>query len=183
MNEYCAVFIDRDGTIIEDVHYAREPEKIYLLPNAAEGLRVMASKGYLIFVVSNQSGVGRGLIQDHEFNAVHEKVCELLRSASVEITEFIYCFHHPEDQCNCRKPKTGLIPKSFQEKPINFKKSFAIGDSDCDLKLGDNLGSKAFLVLTGKGKETQRVLSERGELDRYTVSADLAEIARALPKI
>jgi D-glycero-D-manno-heptose 1,7-bisphosphate phosphatase len=181
MTDSVAVFVDRDGTIIEDVHYANDPTKIFLLPGAAAGLRKMREKGYLIYVVSNQSGVGRGLINDEQFRAVHEKFCHLLQQEKVEITEFVYCFHRPEDECNCRKPRTGLIPKITEGKRLDWKRCFTVGDSDCDLKLGDNMGAQAFLIQTGKGLTTAQTLKERGELARYVVCHGLSEVAEQLP--
>ncbi|MCX6102896.1 MAG: HAD-IIIA family hydrolase [Proteobacteria bacterium] len=97
-----AVFLDRDGTIIEDTHYPKNPDEVVLIPSAIEGLKLMREKGYLLFVISNQSGVGRGLIQDHEFKKVHEKVCALLKDSKIEIDGFAFCFHPPEDLCSCR---------------------------------------------------------------------------------
>ena len=109
-----AVFLDRDGTIIEDAHYITDPDKVVLLPNAIEGLRLMSKKGYLLYIISNQSGVGQGIISEDDFLSVHQRVCELLQKESVPINEFLFCFHHPEDGCHCRKPQTGLVPRRFQ---------------------------------------------------------------------
>jgi D-glycero-D-manno-heptose 1,7-bisphosphate phosphatase len=176
-----AVFLDRDGTIIEDLHYPREPEKVSLTPNASEGLRLMNSKGYLLFVVSNQSGVGRGIIKDNEFKAVHEKTCELLKAQNVEIAEFAYCFHLPEDHCSCRKPKPGLVLPQFQGHPIDFARSFVVGDKECDLELADNIRASGNLVLTGKGAGTRERLRQLGLENKYRVFPDLLAVAESLP--
>ena len=106
-----AIFIDRDGTIIEDQHYPRDAEAVKLLPGATEGLQMMVKKGYKLYVIRNQSGVGRGIISDSEFIGVHQRTCELLQEKGIEIVEFAYCLHHPEDKCDCRKPEIGLVPK------------------------------------------------------------------------
>lgn len=150
-----AAFLDRDGTIIEDAHYPKHPDQVRLLPGAVEGLKLLRRKGYLIFVVSNQSGVGRGLIQESEFLAVHRRFCEVLQQNGVEIAEFSYCLHHPDDPCLCRKPKTGLVPRKYQDQRIDFKHSVVIGDRDSDLELGVQLGAKSILVRTGKGAVTE----------------------------
>lgn len=176
-----AVFLDRDGTIIEDLHYPREAEKVRLVPGAAEGLRELVKKGYLLFVVSNQSGVGRGIIKDHEFKAVHEKTCELLKGEGIEIAEFGYCFHIPDDECACRKPEIGLVPKKYQGESLDWTNSFVIGDKECDLELGTNIGATSYLVLTGKGKKSFEELSEAGRFETYRVKPSLVDVAADIP--
>ncbi len=173
-----AVFLDRDGTIVEDMHYPKDPSQIRLLPEAIDGLKLMQKKGYTLFVVSNQSGVGRGIIHDSEFKAVHDRICELLKENEVEIAEFSYCFHHPDDHCKCRKPETGLVPREISGTPVNFSESFAVGDKQCDVQLGMNLGVKeSFLVLTGKGEaESKKIKS-----DDVRIVKTLLEMAKELP--
>ena len=150
-----AAFLDRDGTIIEDAHYASRPDQVKLISGAAEGLKMLTRKGYLLFVVSNQSGVGRGLIQESEFLAVHARFCEVLQEQGIEIAEFAYCLHHPDDPCLCRKPKTGLVPRKYKGAVIDFTRSVVIGDRGSDVELGVQLGAKPILVRTGKGASTE----------------------------
>lgn len=178
-----AVFLDRDGTIMEDTHYPKEAEKVKLIPSAVQGLLLMKEKGYLLFVVSNQSGVGRGIISDEQFTEVHGRLCELLQTHHVEIDEFFYCFHKPEDQCRCRKPNTGLAIKEFKGKKILLSQSFVVGDKECDLGLADNLGAKGILVLTGKGKTTLENLESQNLSQRYEVCENLLEMAENLVPI
>ena len=102
------VILDRDGTIIEDTHYIKDPSDVRLLPEAVPGLRRLNELGCPLYVLSNQSGVGRGIITTAQFWAVHQRVCALLQAEKVEIVEFLYCFHKPEDACPCRKPAAGL---------------------------------------------------------------------------
>jgi D-glycero-D-manno-heptose 1,7-bisphosphate phosphatase len=149
-----AIFLDRDGTIIEDRHYPRDPAEVTLTPGALEGLRAMSEKGYLLFIVSNQSGVGRGIISDVQFRAVHERVCELLKAGGVDIASFGYCFHTPEDNCRCRKPAVGLIPKEHAGVRIDWTGSLVVGDKPSDLMLAEKLGAKGVLVATGYGEKT-----------------------------
>lgn len=172
-----AVFLDRDGTIIEDQHYPREADKVKLIERAAEALKLMHEKGYLLFVISNQSGVGRGIISDAQFKAVHQKTCEILKRSAIEIAEFAYCFHHPEDHCQCRKPKTGLVPKTFSGDEIDLKNSVMVGDRKSDLLLGKNFGGQSYLVLTGHGKKTQHEIDP----EEFTVCEDIFEVAKKLP--
>lgn len=168
------VFLDRDGTIIEDQDYPRDASRVEFVPNAPEGMRRMKEKGYSIVVVSNQSGVGRGIISDKQFREVHDRFCTLLKDEKIEVDEFLYCFHHPDDPCKCRKPKTGLIPKSLGGEAIDFLNSIVVGDRKSDLELGDNLGSKSYLALSGKGADTQK------ETTGYTAVKDLLEVADLL---
>jgi D-glycero-D-manno-heptose 1,7-bisphosphate phosphatase len=175
-----AVFLDRDGTIIEDTHYIRDPNDVVLLPNAVLGLKKLKSQGYSLFVVSNQSGVGRGIISDTQFEAVHKKTCELLKAEGVEIDEFAYCFHRPEDECGCRKPRPGLITKTYQNQTIALEDSFVVGDKDCDLELAENVGAKPVLVLTGKGQKTFETLKEQGSIEKYSFFPDLLKFAESI---
>ncbi len=188
MNSRSAIFLDRDGTIIEDQHYPKDPSRVIFCPNASQGLRLMLDKGYLLFVVSNQSGVGRGLIRDDEFRAVHHRCAEILKNAHIEIAEFIYCLHRPEDDCQCRKPKIGQIPKTFKGQALDWKTSFTIGDRLSDLELADALGATGFLVLTGKGQETLKSLgragsSALGDTPRYGSCEDLLDFAEQIPLV
>lgn len=176
-----AIFLDRDGTIIEDSHYVRDPATVTLIPGATQALRELREKGYKLFVVSNQAGVGRGIISDTQFKEVHEKVCELLKAENVSIDEFYYCFHHPDDPCQCRKPKTGMVPKSFEGSPIDFASSYTVGDRDSDLELGLRLGTKAVLVRTGKGEKTVTEIESNPRFDSVLKFNDLPGFVKALP--
>jgi histidinol-phosphate phosphatase family protein len=178
-----AVFLDRDGTIIEDAHYVRDPEKVILLPGAAAALRTMRDKGYLLFVISNQSGVGRGIISDSQFEAVHRRFCELLAAEGVEINQFLYCFHRPEDDCGCRKPRAGLIPREFDGVPLAWDRSFTVGDKDCDLFLARPIGAKSYLVLSGKGAATWNELKDSKQASEFKVFETLGQVAADLPPV
>lgn len=178
MSELSAVFLDRDGTIIEDTHYPRDPDKVIVLPNALEGMKRLNEKGFSIFVISNQSGVGRGIITQAQFKAVHKRVCEHLQGAGIEVAEFFYCFHKPEDECNCRKPRPGLVPKTFQGKAFNFSKCYMVGDRDADLLLAQAIGANGFLVLTGKGQLTLNDM--KGSSVKYRVCKDLLDFAEQI---
>ena len=176
-----AVYLDRDGTIIEHVHYINDPNKVKLISHAGEGLRLMREKGYLLYVISNQSGVARGLIDDEQFKAVHEKFCDFLKQEGVEIAEFCYCFHHPDDKGSCRKPNTGLVAKEFNDKPIDLSQSVMVGDNKSDLQLAHNFGGKAYLVRTGDGEQTLTKLEKEDWREPYEIADNLLEIAKALP--
>jgi D-glycero-D-manno-heptose 1,7-bisphosphate phosphatase len=138
-----AIFLDRDNTLIEDEGYIHEPEKVRLLPGVPEGLRLLKEHGYLLIVVSNQSGIGRGYFKEEDFHAVNKKLQELLKPYNVQIDDFFFCPHRPEDGCNCRKPKTGMIEKAIKKWNIDVSESFVIGDKDIDVQLAINAGCKS----------------------------------------
>jgi histidinol-phosphate phosphatase family protein len=167
-----AVLLDRDGTIIEDADYPRDPNLVAWAPNALEGLSLMVKKGYRLFVVSNQSGVGRGIIKHEEFDAVHARFARLLVEAKIPIAGFGYCLHAPKENCACRKPKPGLVPQG-----IDPNSSFVVGDKVSDLELADAIGATGYLVLTGKGKASRDELKAK----RYQIFPDLLAVALTLP--
>lgn len=175
-----AVFLDRDGTIIEDSHYVRDPNDVHFIPGAMEGLLNLRSKNYFLFVVSNQAGVGRGIITDQQFKDVHAKFSKELEEKNVKIDAYYYCFHHPDDPCHCRKPKTGMVPKQFEGRPIDFSKSYVVGDRDSDLELGRRLGCQSVLVLTGKGEKTAEQLAA-SNAEGFIKAKDLLEFSRQAP--
>jgi len=135
-----AAFLDRDNTLIYDPGYIHEPEKVVLLEGVGEGLKKLKEAGYLLIVVSNQSGIGRGYFKEEDFWAVNRKLQELLKPYGVQIEDFFFCPHRPEENCNCRKPKTGLIETAVKKHQINLKRSVMIGDKDSDLECGINAG-------------------------------------------
>jgi len=167
------LFLDRDGTIIFDRGYLSDPAGVELLPGAAEGLLLLRQAGFLLVVVSNQSGVGRGRITRVDLDAVNRRLRELLERQGVAL-DGIYCCEHREDAgCNCRKPGTALVEEAARRLPIDLERSAVIGDKTSDVMLGRRLGCAAILVETGMG----------GADGAYTVepdfrAADLLEAAR-----
>ncbi|TCK02884.1 D-glycero-alpha-D-manno-heptose-1,7-bisphosphate 7-phosphatase [Phorcysia thermohydrogeniphila] len=137
-----AVFLDRDNTLIHDDGFIHEPEKVKLLPGVPEGLKLLKESGYLLIVTSNQSGIGRGYFQEDDFHAVNRKLQEFLKPYGVQIDDFFFCPHRPEDGCNCRKPRTGMVEKAAEKWNIDVSESFVIGDRDSDIQLAVNAGCK-----------------------------------------
>ena len=135
-----AVFIDRDGTIIFDHGYIKDPSLVELLPKVKEALSLLKKSGFMIFVVTNQSGIGRGMMTITDVQKVNTKMLELLSDNL--ITEILICPHAPHENCECRKPKTGLIKKVSEKYKLDLKASYAIGDKDADKELGENMGGK-----------------------------------------
>ncbi len=152
-----AVFLDRDGTINEDPGYLNDPERLKLLPGVAESLGRLKKAGFRLVVISNQSGVNRGLIPDGVLEKVHARLNELLAAAGGQIDRFEFCVHRPDEECECRKPKPRLILDATQALGIELGRSFMVGDKLSDLQAGRSSGCRAsLLVRTGDGAKTER---------------------------
>jgi D-glycero-D-manno-heptose 1,7-bisphosphate phosphatase len=147
-----AVFLDRDGTLNEDPGYLNDASQLKLLPGVGEALSLLKRAGFLLVVVSNQSGVGRGLIEVQSLCEIHKRLNVLLSPWSVQIDRFELCFHRPDEECECRKPKPKLIQDAAVELKIDLAQSYMIGDRISDLDAGVAAGCKAsILVRTGSG--------------------------------
>lgn len=152
------VFLDRDGTINEDVGYLSDPDGLVLIPGSASAVRRLNEAGVLVVVVSNQSGVGRGYYTDSDVEAVNRRLVLLLGEAGASVDALYWCSHHPDDGCECRKPGTGLVARAARELQIDAAGSYVVGDKVSDLQLADNIKAKGVLVLTGKGlKEAEKL--------------------------
>ncbi|MEK7615672.1 MAG: HAD family hydrolase [Patescibacteria group bacterium] len=133
-----AVFLDRDGPIILDTGHVRDHERVRLSEGAAEGIKLLKEHGFKVIVISNQAGVAKGIITTEQARAVHEKVISLLLSKGVEIDDVYYCFHHPDDACLCRKPKTQHVHDAAAKHGIDLARSFFVGDKEIDVQTGRN---------------------------------------------
>ncbi len=145
--------LDRDGTIIYERDYLSDPERAELLPGAAEGLRKMREMGLGLIVVSNQSGIGRGYFTDEDALSVNRRLIEMLEAERVKLEGIYYCPHAPDEDCECRKPKPGLVVKAVKKSGFNPADSFYIGDKACDIDLGRAFKGKTILVRTGYGEK------------------------------
>jgi len=142
-----AVFLDRDGTIIEDMVYLSDPERLRFLKGAVEGLRRLYSAGYELFVVTNQSGLKRGFLSLERLLVIHRKLDLLLRREGIIIKKFAFCPHHPNERCRCRKPETFMVKRILKEYPdINLEESYTVGDKYTDVLLGQKVGTKTILI-------------------------------------
>ncbi len=150
-----AVFLDRDGVLIEEVHLLTKPEQIRVLPGVAEALQKLKAAGFHLIVVSNQTVISRGLATEAEVKAVNSHMEKLLENAS--LLDGIYiCPHHPNatlasyrKNCDCRKPQPGLLLRAAEERAINLKDSFMVGDRITDIIAGARAGCRTILVQTG----------------------------------
>lgn len=141
-----AVFVDRDGTLIVDVGYPRDPELVEFLPGALNALRRLAQLGFSIVVISNQSGIGRGLVSNPEAEQVHQRFIDLLANSGVQLSGAYYCPHAPTDGCDCRKPAPGLIMRAANDLNLNPEQSFLVGDKSSDVEAGERARCKTILL-------------------------------------
>ncbi len=146
-----AVFLDRDGTLIEERNYLADPSGVKLLPGAAQALERFQTLGLSVVIVTNQSGVGRGYFTLADVERVHAQMLALLGPSAKAIEAIYICPHAPDAGCNCRKPRTGLVERAQQELGIDPQLSFVIGDKTADVQLARNVGARAVLVTTGYG--------------------------------
>jgi D-glycero-D-manno-heptose 1,7-bisphosphate phosphatase len=170
------IVLDRDGTVIVERHYLSAPEDVELIPQAASALRELRDAGLGLVLVTNQSAIGRGFFDPSRLEAIHEQLRQLLRKEGVELDGIYVCPHRPEDDCSCRKPKTGLLDLASRELKFDLPSSFVVGDKPCDIELGRRAGATTFLVLTGYGAQAFR---EKSAAADYTVG-DLGEAAKII---
>jgi histidinol-phosphate phosphatase family protein len=144
-----AVFLDRDGTLIVDRGYLRDPEGIEFLPGALEALASFQRTGLALVVVSNQSGVGRGLITAEEAGRVDERFLNLLTKAGIRLDGVYYCPHAPDAGCDCRKPLPGMIITAAKKLSLDLGSSVMVGDKPSDVLAGQAAGCRAVLFAAG----------------------------------
>ena len=161
-----AVFIDRDGTISEEVGYINHPSRFRLFPYAASAIKLLNERGWLAVIVTNQAGVARGYFSETMIQTVHDNLQQSLRNEGARVDAIYYCAHHPSvgeppyrQDCDCRKPKPGLVNRAAKDLDIALEQSWMVGDRYSDIELARNAGVHAALVLSGYGRgeyESQR---------------------------
>ena len=154
-----AVFIDRDGTISEEVGYVNHPTRYRVFPFAAEAVRLLNTAGWLAILVTNQAGVARGYFAEEMIGKVHNILTQELERLGARLDAIYYCPHHPTVgeppyrlDCDCRKPKPGLIRRAGEEFHIDLAESWMIGDRHSDIEMAHNAGVRAAFVLSGYGR-------------------------------
>lgn len=173
-NKQKAIFLDRDGTINEYVGFLRKEEDFRLIPGVSEAIKKINNSGYLAIVVTNQPVIARGEVTEEELEEIHKKMETLLGLDGAYIDDIYYCPHHPDKgfegeipelkiECDCRKPKTGMLEKAAREHNIDLSSSIMIGDSTLDIKMAENEGMQSILLKTG----------QKGEDGKYDVSPTL----------
>jgi len=176
-----AVFLDRDGTINEEVDFVRTPGDLMLIPGAAAAVRRLNEAGLVTCVISNQSGVARGFYTEADLVGIHGKLERELAAGGGRIDRIYYCPHHPtkgmppyDVVCECRKPAPGMLLRGAREFDVELSRSFVVGDRDVDVQAGKTVGARAILVLTGYGVKTREEIAGTGIVPDY-VAADLSE--------
>ncbi len=145
-----AVFLDRDGTLIEEVNYLSRVEDLRLYSYTEDSVKSLKDNGFLVIVVTNQSGIGRGIYSEADMHSIHEAIQAELGGA---IDAFYFCPHLPDEGCKCRKPGVGMIEAAMAEFEIDMENSWVIGDKKLDIELGQAAQVSTSLVSTGYGKE------------------------------
>ncbi len=167
-----AVFLDRDGTINEDPGYLGDADSVVLLPGVVEALNILKNKyNFLLIVVSNQSGIARGLITEEQVKAVNKKISDLLSLHNISIDAFYFCPSHPDyssqEEIRCRKPSPLMILQASENFRIDLSKSYMVGDSYSDVEAGINAGIKTVLLKTGKGAESISILQNQNKFPSF----------------
>jgi D,D-heptose 1,7-bisphosphate phosphatase len=181
-----AIFLDKDGTLIEDVPYNVDPARIRLYPDVPEALRRFRAAGYRLIVISNQAGVARGYFEENALEGVRETLNRLLSAEGVPLDGFYYCPHHPEGTvaaysvaCDCRKPKPGMILQAAREQGIDLSGSWMIGDILNDVEAGNAAGCRTVLIDNGNETEWEKGAGREPTLVANTVLEAALRITRA----
>ena len=167
-----AFFLDRDGTIIEEVGYLDRPERVEFFPWTIDAIRVLNRAGLAVVMVSNQSGIARGFFTEAVADEVHGRMAEMLAAGGARIDAYYYCPHHPDGTverlakaCDCRKPARGLVDRAVAEFGVDPTRSFVVGDRWLDVELARTVGAKGILVRTGYGDMQERKPSRGAKAD------------------
>lgn len=151
-----AIFLDRDGVIIENcAEYVRSWSDVAFLPGAIEAVRRLTESGWAVVIVTNQAVVGRGIVPEPEIRAIHERVVAEIAAGGGRITASYLCVHAPSDGCRCRKPLPGMLLDAAADHNLDLSSSFMIGDALTDIQAGQRAGARSIMVLTGRGSAQQ----------------------------
>ncbi len=182
-----AVFLDRDGVVIEDSHYLGDAHRVQLVPGSAEAIAALNRAGWPVVIVTNQSGVARGLFTEGDVQDVHAHLANLLWGYGAKVDAFHYCPHHPEADvpeyrqvCECRKPQPGMLQHAAEELGLDLSASWMIGDRITDLEAGAAVGCRTVLVRSGYGANVNPAGLDRDELNLELIATNLADAVEKL---
>src|SRR5687768_4120951 len=182
-----AVFIDRDGTISEEVGYINHPSRFRLFPYSAQAIKVLNNSGWLAILITNQAGVARGYFSEDIILSVHDRLRSDLEVEAAKLDAVYYCAHHPTVgeppyrlECDCRKPKTGLIDRATKDFDIDLTASWMIGDRYSDIELARNAGLHSAFVLSGYGRGEWEFQRSAWKLEPEVVADNLLDVARII---
>ena len=168
-----AVFLDRDGTINVEVNYLRSPDELRLIEGAAESIQQLRAAGFLVIVITNQSGIARGFFTHETLDAIHRRLCEQLAAHGAAVDAIYVCTHHPDDHCDCRKPGSSLYLQAAREHGIDLGRSLMIGDKDTDLLAAKQLHMPSVLVKTGFGLQQVAAVAHWTDYQPVYIADDL----------
>ncbi len=173
------MLLDRDGTIVVDRGYLSDPDELELIRGAGPALARLREQGLGLVIVSNQSGIGRGLLDEVDLERIHTRLGELLAKDGTALDGIYCCPHLPTDRCVCRKPETALVDRAAAEHGFDPAESFVVGDKVCDIELGRRVGATTILVRTGYGEEA----AADSSVDADYIVADLPEAAELIVEL
>lgn len=170
-----AAFLDRDGVINKDDGYTHRIDQFEFLPGVIEALKKLQSQGFLLIIVTNQSGIGRGYYSDQDYQLLTQWYLEQLSQQSIKITEVFYCPHTPEDNCECRKPRPGLFNQAIEKYNINVDDSLMVGDKVSDIQAAQSAGINSCYLVNERVNEEKVYSSLIGAVDSHLEQSGLEE--------
>jgi D,D-heptose 1,7-bisphosphate phosphatase len=177
-----AILLDRDGTIIKEKNYLSSKKDIEFETGAISALKLLQENNYKLIIITNQSGIARGMFTELQFKELQEYILKLFKQENIDFLDYFFCPHHPtagkgiyKKDCNCRKPKPGMLIDAINKYKIDIKASFMIGDKISDIKAGQNAGLKSILVQTGYGQN-----KAPDNIPPYLVAKNLMEAAKKI---
>ncbi|MFP4466256.1 MAG: D-glycero-alpha-D-manno-heptose-1,7-bisphosphate 7-phosphatase [Candidatus Goldiibacteriota bacterium] len=183
-----AVFLDRDGTLIKDPGYLDKFEQIELYKNAGKALKLLKKAGYILIVLTNQSGIARGYYNEEFVRETHKKIDGMLAGNGIKPDEYYYCPHHIKGvikkysvKCGCRKPGPGMALKAKKKYGLDLKRSFVIGDKLTDIEMAGRINAGSVLVLTGNGKKERKKAAKKAKPD--IITSDIYTAAKKIARL
>lgn len=180
-----AVFLDRDGTMVEDADYLDHADRLLILPKVGDAIRLLNENNMLAVMITNQSGVARGYFPESTVNEVHERLKKILAEDKAHLDGIYYCPHHPDVglpeyrmDCSCRKPGTGMIEAAVRDLNIDLGRSYMVGDKVIDMEAAHNAGVPGVMVMTGYGREELKQLSSEQKSRPDHISDDLYDAVK-----
>ena len=182
-----ALFMDRDGTVSEEVGYVNHPSRFRVFPYSAEAIKLLNDNGWLAILVTNQAGVARGYFAEDVITQVHDRLRADLEKSAAKLDAVYYCAHHPSVgeppyrlDCDCRKPKTGLIDRAATDFEIDLQRSWMVGDRYGDIELAQNAGLHSAFVLSGYGRGEWEYQRGSWKIEPEVVAEDLLDAVKKI---
>ncbi|MGQ0542274.1 MAG: D-glycero-alpha-D-manno-heptose-1,7-bisphosphate 7-phosphatase [Blastocatellia bacterium] len=172
-----AVFIDRDGTLIDEVNFLSKVEELLIFPYTKKALSILKEKGFLVFVVTNQSGIGRNIYSEADMHTIHSAMQDDLGDL---IDGFYFCPHLPDEDCACRKPNLGMLEAAQKDFAIDLNGSWMIGDKKIDIETGFNAGIRTAMVRTGYGRSHEQMIERKPEIIEDDLESAVNEIIKLI---